>query len=50
VDWIFVPAEGPRDTPMVLLFAVIVFVETVRYILCDGWRFRLGNWLAVCSH
>src|ERR1700737_2049364 len=36
--------------PSVLLLAVIVFVETVRDILCDGWRFRLGNWLAVCSH
>jgi hypothetical protein len=36
--------------PSVLLFSVIVFIETVCDILCDGWRFGLGDWLAVCSY
>ena len=44
------PEESGLGRPFVLLFTVIVFVETVRDIRCDGWRFRLGNWLAICSH
>ena len=43
------PVSG-SSRPSVLLFAVIVFVETVRDLLCDGWRFRPGDWLAVRSH
>jgi hypothetical protein len=45
----FAGQRAKSSRPSFLLFAVIIFVETVRDILCDGWRFRLGDWLAICS-
>jgi hypothetical protein len=46
----FVHHLPPSGRPFVLLFAVLVFIQTVREILRDRRHFCFGNGLAVRSH